>query len=407
MAMFKYSRLDFLCTCVGLVLLLLDISLDIWAAVGFYQEGAWGPLAVLLLLLVGSSVLVQVFSWFWYSYEEFQMETRVEKWLSPRLKLLHVLQMGIYLRHAGVLETSMGSFFSRSSDPLAVYLSHDLSMLRIIETFSESSPQIVLMLSIILQKGLLDPVTVIKALGSVSAVAFSVTTYHRCLRSFLPEKAKQSFLSSVVYFLWHLTLLLSRLVALALFTSVMPCFIFGHFLCSWLVLFFCAWRSNTAFMDSPAGEWLYRATVALVWYFDWFNVVEGKTRKPTLLYHGYILVDICLLCGLWYWKMSTDPPAFVVPWVYAAATAGTVVALYVLGLLLKVLYYKRFHPNLRGDELRGVSTEVLQLGDEVDAPRMLMQSATVPDVVTDRCMPGPPAHCNRRMKKLAENFYSG
>ncbi|XP_061587566.1 XK-related protein 8-like [Cololabis saira] len=396
MSMLKYSRMDFLCTCVGLLVLLVDIGLDIWAAVDFYQEGLWGPLAVLLLLLVGSSVLVQFYSWFWYRYEKFEMETRVEKWLRPRLKVLHLLQMGIFVRYAGVLESSIGSFFSRHSDPndKAVYLKHDLSLLLIIETFSESCPQIVLMLSIILQKGQLDLVTVMKALGSVSAVAFSVTMYRHCLNSFLPENNKHSLRSWVVFFLFHLTLLLSRLVALSLFTSVMPFFIFSHFFGSWLLLFFCAWRSDTAIMDGHEGERLYRATAGLVWYFNWFNLVNGKTRKPMWLYHGYILVDICLLCGVWYWKMSTDPPGFVVPRAYAAATTAAVVVLYVFGLLLKVLYYKCYHPILR----RRGSTERLLPNDEVDA--------SDPDVVMGISEPGTQEHCNRRIEKLAENFYN-
>ncbi|KAM4539815.1 XK-related protein 8-like [Odontesthes bonariensis] len=406
MAVFMYSPADFLFTCVGLPLLLLDVGLDVWAAVNFYQEGAYASLAVLLLLLVGSSVLVQVFSWFWYSYENFKMQTKVEKWLSGRLKLLkllHVLQMGIYVRHAGVLEISVRSLSSRHTDSegVAVYLSHDLSMLRIIETFSESAPQVVLMLTIILQEGRLDLVTVLKAVGSVAAVAFCVTTYHRCMRSFLPDKERQRLGSSVVYFLWNLLLLSSRLLALALFASVLPCFIFTHFVCSWLVFFFCAWRSGTDFMESAGGEWTYRATVALIWYFDWFNVVEGNTRNRTLLYHGCVLLDVSVLCGVWCWKMATDPPRFAIPPLYAGVTAAGVVALYVLGLLLKVAYYKCFHPNLRREELRGGSSERLQ-GDEIDGPMRLQAHCDV----TDRSMSSQPAACNKRMKKLAENFYS-
>ena len=98
MSVFPYSRVDFLFTCVGLLLLLVDVGLDVWAAVSFYQQGAWGSLGVLLLLLGGSSVLVQVYSWLWYSYENFEMETCVERRLKPGLKWLHVLQLGIYLR---------------------------------------------------------------------------------------------------------------------------------------------------------------------------------------------------------------------------------------------------------------------------------------------------------------------
>lgn len=56
---------------------------------------------------------------------------------------------------------SCRSFFTHSDHDRdkAVYLSHDLSMLRLIETFSEGAPQFVLMLTLILQQGQLDPVT--------------------------------------------------------------------------------------------------------------------------------------------------------------------------------------------------------------------------------------------------------
>ncbi|XP_075306448.1 XK-related protein 8-like [Odontesthes bonariensis] len=428
MAVFRYSLSDFLFACFGLLLHLLDIGLDVWAAVNFYQEGAYASLAVLLLLLLSSSVLVQVFSWFWYSYDNFEMQTKVEKWLSGRLKLLkllHVLQLGIYVRYAGVLETSVRSLCSPQSDlesdpesdpegdpesdpegdpesdpeGVAVYLSQDLSLLLIIETFSESAPQVVLMLTVILQEGRLSSSSVLKAVGSVAAVALalSVTTHHRNMRYFLPDGAQRRRLgSSVVYFLCNLLLLSSRLLALALFASVLPCFIFIHFVCSWLVFFFCAWRFGTEFMESAGGEWTYRATVALIWYFDWFNMTKVSTRRLTQLYHGCVLLDVSVLCGVWCWEMATDPPRFAIPPLYARVTAAGVVALYVLGLLLKVVYYMCFHPNLPPEEqLRGGRWERLQ-GDEIDGLQADCD-------VTDRSMS---AACNRRMKKVAENFYS-
>ncbi|XP_076611070.1 XK-related protein 8-like [Chaetodon auriga] len=427
MGVFKYSPVDFLFTCVGLVFLLLDIGLDMWAAVTFYQEKAYVKLSILLLFLLGSSVLVQAFSWLWYSYEGFKRETKVEKWLSRgQLLVLHVLQLGIYIRHAGVVEVSLRSFFSEQPDPedISVFLSHDLSMLRLIETFSESSPQLVLMVTIILQRGQLDPVTVLKAVGSASAIAFSVTMYHRALRSFLPDKKQQPLTSSVVYFLWNLLLISSRLAALALFASVLPCFIFTHFFCSWVVLLFFVWRSQTALMDSLGGEWLYRATVGLIWYFDWFNVVEGQTRNRTLLYHGYILADISLLCGLWCWQMSTEPPYFEISHLSAVIVAISVVAVYILGLLFKVIYYKCFHPNLSKEELKGDTDERPLAGEEPTTSTdhkddtdeedpysgpQLRSGGPGGDVV-DRGWLSPPAphaeRCNKRMRKLAENFYS-
>lgn len=99
MGVFRFSRLDFFFTCIGLLFLLLDIGLDILAVVTFYQEKAYVCLGILVLFLLGSSVLVQAFSWLWYSYEGFKRETEVDKCLSQtQLKLLHVLQLGIYFR---------------------------------------------------------------------------------------------------------------------------------------------------------------------------------------------------------------------------------------------------------------------------------------------------------------------
>lgn len=410
MGEFKHSPVDLLFTCLGLVFLLLDIGLDILTVVNFYQEKAYVPLSLLVLFLVGSSVLIQAFSLLWYSYEDFKRQTKAEKCLSVwQLKLLHALQLGIYFRHAGVVETSFCGSCSglREPEDFAVFLSHDLSMLRLIESFSESCPQFVLMLTIILQRGHLDPVTVLKALGSASAIACSVTMYHRALRSFLPNKQKQQVVSSLVYFFWNLLLLSSRLTALALFASVLPCFIFTHFFCSWMVLFFIAWRCKTDFMDGPRGEWLYRATVGLIWYFDWFNVVDGRTRNRTLLYHGYILVDISLLCGLWCWKMSTEPPYFKISQMHSIIIAVSVVAVYTLGIFFKVIYYKCYHPNLTKEELKGDPAR-----DEIDfpihSPQMIMRAAVTD--IEDRVFSSKPAPdikpCNKRMRKLAVNFYS-
>lgn len=419
MAEFKYSCLDFVLTLMGLCFLLLDIALDIWAVVTFYQEKAYVSLVILVLLLVVSSVLAQVFSWLWYRDEEFVKQPVVKSLrLSPgKVKLLHVLQCGIYFRHAGVVELSLGSLCDSDhhSEGFAVFLTHDLSMLRIIEAFSESAPQLVLMLAIILRQSKLDPVTVLKAFGSASAIAFSLTMYHRSLRSFLPDKKKQDVVSSLVYYLWNLCLLLSRLVALALFASVLPCFIFTHFLCSWLVLFFFVWRSKTDFMDSPGGEWLYRTTVGLIWYFCWFNVAEGRTLRRTLIYHSFIVADISLLCSLWCWKMlSMELPFFPVSAPVAAAVASCVVSVYVVGLALKMLYYGYFHPNIAKEELKGHKDE-----GSTDEPRPETMTTVRADVeeshdgevhyrqgVVERDSDQrKELHYNKRMRKLAGSFY--
>ncbi|XP_061885532.1 XK-related protein 8-like [Entelurus aequoreus] len=399
MAQFQHSRVDCILTYLGLVFLVSDICLDVGTAVTFYQEEDYVCLGLLLVFLLGSSVLVQVFSWLWYTYEPLERATMVESRISPsQLKILHVFQLGTYFRHASVMEVTSCSCINniQEAEGHAVYLTHDLSMLRLIETFSESAPQLTLMLTIMLRRGQLDPLTVTKALGSASAMALSVTMYHRCLRSFLCDKHKQRPLSSLVFFLWNLVLISSRLAALALFASALPCFIFAHFLCSWLLMFFCAWRCQTDFMDSPGGEWLYRATVGLIWYFDWFSVADGRTRNKTLLYHSFILVDMLVLCGSWCWRARAH-----MSFLHAGLLAVAVVALYILGLVLKVLYYKFFHPNLNKEELKGGDKEV-----ELDGGVVLVMDRSAAEDVTDGGRTPHVQLYNKRMRKLAGNFYS-
>ncbi|KAK7898212.1 hypothetical protein WMY93_019065 [Mugilogobius chulae] len=196
-----------------------------------------------------------------YKYEDFDRVTKVEKKLSLTwLTTLHFLQFGIYLRHMGVMEMTVRKYLAfkgKGLDPgdVAVFLSHDVAMLRIVETFSESLPQLVLMVTTNIQRGHLDTAPVLKAVGSALAVSFTVMSYHRSLRSFLKNKHQQTPASSVVYFLWNLLLIAARVTALSLFASVLPCYIAVHFLCSWMVLFIIAWCCQTDFMDMVQQRW--------------------------------------------------------------------------------------------------------------------------------------------------------
>lgn len=102
------------------------------------------------------------------------------RWLGEKvsMRLVHAASDALcsFLhRHAGVLEMSVYSLIRKPDDSeatccccfakvgdtegLAVYMSHDLSLLRLIETFAEGAPQLVLMLTLLLQQGQLNPIT--------------------------------------------------------------------------------------------------------------------------------------------------------------------------------------------------------------------------------------------------------
>ena len=103
---FFYPVSDFMLNTFGLGFFFLDMVLDISAVVDFYQKEAYVSMGVLIFLLLGSSVLLQIFSWLWYNYsseEESMCLSKymyLEKYLKNRIfcGVLHVCQLGVFLR---------------------------------------------------------------------------------------------------------------------------------------------------------------------------------------------------------------------------------------------------------------------------------------------------------------------
>ncbi|KAJ7991892.1 hypothetical protein DPEC_G00288570 [Dallia pectoralis] len=332
---------------IGPGFFLFDMVVDVWSVVSLYQQEAYIFLGPFVVILLGSSILVNAFSLLWY-LEKDAKETRKERYLKNlrSLKILHVFQLGVPLRYASVLNTSIGGCSCNEiyTKDQVKYLKNDLSILRVIETFSESAPQLVIMLAIIFQRGEVELIPFLKAFCSVAALSVSVTMYYRSLRSSPATKAEPSWGSSAVYFLWNLLLIGPRVAAVALFASVFPCYIAAHFLCSWMVLFLCAWRLNTKFTKSAVEKCLYKATVGLIWYFSWFYLVTGRKKVAQILYHIWIVLDIGILCGVWVWQMKKSPPYFHLP-IDPIVIFCVVTLLPIVGVVLMLIYYKFCHPT--------------------------------------------------------------
>ncbi|KPP77525.1 XK-related protein 8-like [Scleropages formosus] len=396
---FVYPVSDFLMTFFGLVLFAVDVILDVQLVVSFYEEKAFVWMGVVVFLLLVSSGIVQLFSCLWYYADSQMLESVAENCMRKRhiLVLTHLLHLAVPLRYVSLLDISCRNFRSKNPylEGVAVYLNHDLSMLRLFETFSESAPQLVLMIVIYIQKHELSLLTCLKALCSAGAIAFSVAMYHRSMRSFLPAKEKQGFGSSVVYFVWNLLLIGPRVVALALFACVLPCHTAVHFVSLWLPLVLWAWMQGTDLMDNLAGEWLFRAAIGLIWYFSWFNVAKGGSLWRSIIYHSFTMVDVGFLLGLWwYWQEEQREPHVI---------CSTVLSCYILGLVLKVIYYKWFHP--RKPVLR-TTLDILEFSeDEVDFRSLPLTPdvGATPSVEAGRVVP---IMVNKRMRNLAVNFYS-
>ncbi|TRY93071.1 hypothetical protein DNTS_023840 [Danionella cerebrum] len=340
----KYSLLDLAFTVVGVCTYLFDVGSDLWVAKEFYLHGDFVWFGVLLGFMFFSSVVVQLFSWFWLQYdrklEHFESQDSAGNVVllsgEKRVKLsllLHVCQLGLLLRHISAIRQGFHVWWRRGDgSAFAVYQTHDLSMLRLIETFCESAPQLTLMMYIMMRNHHARIVQCVSVVASTTSIAWMVVDYHQSLRSFLPDKDKQGCLSSVVYFSWNLFLIGPRVAAVALFSSVLPCCIAVHFLFLWPVFVTWAWKQGTDFMDTPPGEWLYRAIVGLIWYFSWFNVSEGHTRGRSLIYHSFMIMDTSILLGTWWLYRDAEATQS-----YALSLIIAIPVCYVLGHMMKHL----------------------------------------------------------------------
>ncbi|XP_067268397.1 XK-related protein 8-like [Chanodichthys erythropterus] len=389
--------LKYLYVLVGLLFFLLDIVLDILTVVSFYQNGDYVYMAVMIFLLLGSSVLLQVFSWLWYSDCLDELETNVETFAKRHIliKPFHFLQLGVFLRYAGVIEMSTKHLFHRTEREHKPDLNRDLHMLRLFEAFSESAPQLTLMMYRMLQRGELELITGLKLLTSAAAIAFTVAMYHRSMRAFLQEKEKMSWISTGVYFLWNLLLIIPRVSALALFCTVLPCYIIAHFLSLWMLLVLGAWSQKTDYMKSPGWEWLFRATVGIIWYFSWFKVSTGSIKLKAFLYYCVMGFDTLMLLGFWCWKVfeytgcgSSLYPYIVIP---------TLLGLHFAGIILKIIYYRWFHPNCDEQKIPKPSEQ-----------QNIRQAAAFYDMETDSMEASSEESVTgvlKRGRTMAANFY--
>ncbi|KAJ0003130.1 hypothetical protein NQD34_018170 [Periophthalmus magnuspinnatus] len=403
----KYSWVDLAFSVIGVCTFLVDWGSDIWVATEFYCRGDVLWFGVLVGLMALSSVVVQMFSWFWFQYDRElpgfggisgpggdPQAGGSAVMFGDRVKLsclLHVLQLGFLCRHFWVIWQGFRVWWRKEEgSEYAVYLTHDLSMLRLIETFCESAPQLTLMIYVMLQTNKARTVQFVSIAASTTSMAWMVVDYHRSLRSFVPDKAKQTWSSSLVYFLWNLLLISPRVASLALFSSVLSSYIAVHFTLLWVVFVAWVWRQKTDFMDSHAGEWLYRATVGLIWYFSWFNVAEGQTRDRSIIYHSFITVDCAILLTTWW--LYRDP---IESQSYSLALIISLPLVYISGLLLKTLYYCCFHPKLwRPPQRDPVLPDDLP-DSEVKFRDMSAQDGSLSQPLV-----------NKRMAVLATNFYS-
>ncbi|KAM6924609.1 LOW QUALITY PROTEIN: XK-related protein 7-like [Xenentodon cancila] len=258
--------------------------------------------------------------------------------------VLHTLQLGQVWRYIHALYLGAQSRW-HSNRPRRhfhwrlMFESADITMLRLLEAFLKSAPQLVLQLSIMIHGNTVLPLQGLSASASLVSLAWMIASYQKVLRDSRDDKLPMSYKAVIAQMLWHFFTIGARTVAFALFASVFQLY-FGIFIVShWCIMTFWIIQGER-FCMSKWEEIIYNMVVGIIYIFCWFNVKEGPSRFRMTLYYSVTLAENIALTAAWYTyrgPQTSDSSALVVVCLVACSFA--------LGTFFMLVYYCWLHPD--------------------------------------------------------------
>ena len=222
-------------------------------------------------------------------------------------------------------------------------------MLRLLQAFLQSAPQLVLQLYILLQRPHLrvedDMLTAVAAACSLVSMIWAILAYSKSLRDFRKQGYILSAAGLFFQVLWRISVVSSRVVAMVLFASYFKQWLFVAVGAHWIIMTMWLTCQRTRFCtdedgnEHPYREKLFSAVIGFIYIFCFFNTREGMTRKRVVLFYSIILVENSLFVSMWY-------PHRTFRGIMAITALGLVWGGLVFGIVCMLLYYRFYHPSL-------------------------------------------------------------
>ena len=149
---------------------------------------------------------------------------------------------------------------------------------------------------------------------------------------------------------WYVCIIVSRILALTLFTHAFGYFVLLFVFAHWLLSVFGILNQKGQFCVDYAQQprkqrwWLevpFSLYAACLYNFVYFSLHEGKTRYAVSVYLVVTLIENALMVVLFFTEFHSL-------W-YAPASVAVVVGLFLLGVVLLTVYYLVLHPDRTRD----------------------------------------------------------
>ncbi|XP_017264884.1 XK-related protein 7 [Kryptolebias marmoratus] len=393
----RYSLRDFCWTLCALLVFFSDGASDLWLAADYYLRREYWCFALTLVFVIVPSVVVQVLSFRWFAFdfsetvesgtaaaavvaaasgaEEGDFSTKDSgEWGAGRAAgvlpgpaagggvrgccrafmwffqaVIHIFQLAQVWRYVHALYLGVQSRWHGDPERRHFYWrmmfeNADISMLRLLESFLKSAPQLVLQLSIMIHTSQVLPLQGLSASASLISLAWMISSYQKVLRDSRDDKLPMTYKAVIVQILWHLFTIGARTLAFALFASVFQLY-FGIFIVAhWCIMTFWIIQGETDFCMSKWEEIIYNMMVGIVYVFCWFSVREGRTRYRMLIYSLTVFVENVALTTAWYvYRGSSEHHGHSD--FYAVILVCVVATSYALGTFFMFVYYCLLHPD--------------------------------------------------------------
>ncbi|XP_059838644.1 XK-related protein 9 [Hypanus sabinus] len=364
----NFGKCSFALTLLGFLLYLTDIGTDLGVAAVYLTDGHLFRFSLVLSVILVSAIILQSFSWSWYKDDENNSQGPHTRGRSSLFGALHIFQMGVLLRFIETLKYGYKAAFKKEESVMsAIYSATDLSMLRLFEAFLEAAPQAVLQGFILLIDNNGKYIQYVSVILSCMSISWATLDYYAALKKSLPDHPTLiCVLPYLLYYLYKLLTLSARILLITLLATIDIIIMTVYLFVLWLIMIFYVFVQKTNFCTSKIQEVIYRAVVAVILVFTFFNIKDKNTRKIMSIYYVLRCIEtVAVLAICWSKKCSTDVKSYHLP------VSITIVSSLILGIICLVLYYSCSHPKRATDRDFNHTDNAAQSSlscDEVDGP---------------------------------------
>ncbi|XP_065171333.1 XK-related protein 6-like [Atheta coriaria] len=359
----RVTDLDIAGFVISIVSHLVDLVFDLNLAYRYYHNNEIPYFCTTLGFILIPAIVNTAFSIRMYYLDQGKANRSLTNRLSKRgfcCLLILVFQLAPVLRYFDALQYALKSRKAQKNKniedqrkyyKLMVQEDSDVALLRVLECFLEAAPQQILQLSIIFHthgQGISNTFTFIHQLLSIGSsfvsMAWSMASYQRLLRVSLTNKNNITWAGTIMQFMWHFLVTVSRIMCISVVASIYPeytvlaLFIHWMFMVIWLLysthdLNFC---NNNRIYD-----FLFYTIFGTVYIFTHVSLSDGRTFWKYVFFYLTLCVENIICMIVWIVKAddTVKETLYYLPIVYINFIS------FFVGILFMIIYYKIFHPS--------------------------------------------------------------